>query len=100
MSDWQKTVNKQEWDLFVWFVDSCEKKQNNACKGCAMIKDCISLYQHVSNICISNKVESEFEHDNQRPSKGNPCCENTGRGLGRIIRRANRDNRLSEGIGI
>ena len=95
-----RTITPAQWDIFVWMVDNCEKKQNNACKGCAMIKDCIELYQNVSNICKSNKVESEFEHDNQRPSKGNPLIENTGRSLGRVIRRANRDIRLSEGIGI
>ena len=100
MSDWQKTVTKKQWDLFVWMVDNCEKKQNNACKGCTLMEDCLKLYQHVSNICISNRVPSEFEHENHQPSKGNPCCEGHGNGLGRVIRRKNRDSRLAEGLGI
>ena len=100
MSDWQKTVTKKQWDLFVWMVDNCEKKQNNACKGCTLMEDCLKLYQHVSNICISNKVPSEFEHDNHQPSKGNPCCEGHANGLSRIMRRKNRDSRLAEGLGI
>jgi hypothetical protein len=81
-------------------VDNCEKKQNNACKGCAMVEDCLKLYQHVSNICMSNKCLSEFEHDNHQPSKGNGCVENHGRDLGRVLRRVNRDTRLAEGLGI
>ena len=95
-----KTVTKKQWDLFVWFVDNCEKRQNNACKGCELVEDCIKLYQNVADICMSNSVESEFEHDNHRPSLGNPQVENHGRDLGKTLKRLNRDIRLSEGLGV
>ena len=100
MSAYYRTVTAKQWELFVWMVDNCEKKQNNACKGCAMVEDCLKLYQHVSNICMSNKCLPEYEKENHQPSKGNPCCENHANGLSRIMRRKNRDNRLAEGLGI
>lgn len=100
MSEVAHTVTKEEWSLFVWMVDNCEKKQGNACKGCTLLTTCLKLYQNVSNICISNRVSSEFEHENQQPSKGNPCVESVGHGIGRTIRRYRRDARLSEGLGV
>jgi hypothetical protein len=95
-----KTVSVKQWALFVWMVDNCEKKQNNACKGCGMVEDCVKLYQNVAEICMSNRVESEFEHDNHQPSKGNGCVENHGRDLGKTLRKLGREHRLSEGIGV
>lgn len=100
MSYTAKTITPKQWELFVWMVDNCEKKQNNACKGCKHVEDCVKLYQNVAEICTSNRVPSEFENENHRPSPGNPCCENHGRDLGRVLRRVNRDTRLAEGIGI
>lgn len=100
MVAYYRMVTQKQWDLFVWMVDNCEKKQNNACKGCNKMEDCIKLYQHVSNMCMSNKCAPDNEYANHQPSPGNPCCENHGRDLGRVLRRANRDKRLAEGIGI
>jgi len=100
MSAYYKTITPKQWALFVWMVDNCEKKQNNACKGCDMVEDCIKLYQHVSNICLSNKCLTEPERENHQPTKGNPCVESLGSGVGRAIRRYHRDTRLSEGLGV
>jgi hypothetical protein len=95
-----RTVSASQWALFVWQRDECERIQGKACVGCGLAEDCIKLYQHVSNICLSNKCAPDNEYANHQPSKGNACVELHGNGLGRVIRRANRDVRLSEGIGI
>lgn len=95
-----KTITVKQWEIFIWMVDNCEKKQNKACKGCKNVEDCVKLYQKVAEISMSNRMPTAMERENHQPSRGNPLIENNGRGLGRVIRRANRDNRLAEGIGI
>ncbi len=71
----KKTITKRQWDLFVWMVDSCERKQGNCCEGCGFIEDCIALYRNVSNICMSDSREAYREHESQLPTPGNPCVE-------------------------
>lgn len=95
-----RTVTASQWALFVWQRDECERMQGKACVGCAMMEDCVNLYQNVSNICLSNKCAPDNEYTNHQPSPGNPQVENHGRDLGKTLRRMNRDNRLAEGIGI
>jgi hypothetical protein len=95
MSDYCRTITSEEWSLFVWMVDNCEKKQNNACKGCAMIETCINLYKNVSNICISNNQEAYREHENSLPTPGYPQMENHGEDIEAVYKRVRRGLRVT-----
>jgi hypothetical protein len=94
MADYCRTISPSQWALFVWQRDECERAQGKACVGCGFMSDCIKLYQNVSNICSSDSRESYLEHENQRPSPGNPMCENHGEDIEAVYKRVHRNLRV------
>lgn len=88
-------ISESQWNLFVWQRDECERVQGKACVGCGFMKDCIILYQKVGEMYKTNQITVCNEHENQKPTPGNPMCEGHGEDIEIAYRRVRKGLRVT-----
>lgn len=99
MAERRINLTKAQYDLFIWMLDSCERKQGNACEGCGFLKDCHDMYIKVGELYRSN-ITPTPEKETKKPTPGNPLFENHGGDLEPYFKRVRRGLRVTRRNGV